>query len=249
LKFLLTIITFCVSALVSLSRPVAGAPAESASRSSLQIRVENRTYDQILQIFHQQTSLEYEVPPEFGRQRLPLVEINGLSPKDALMKILEGSNYDFILIGSPGNTGTVTRLIVTARSVHPRVSGGSAMPAASASMNRRVNRQQIVEDPFGGDVDMGFDEGNMEPMVVTPAQENPPPQAGGPGQQGPQPAGIVPQQQAPPGQAQPLQQASPPGQQQQLGQPLSPMTPQQTIPGYNQVPPQTNVPQDRRSPF
>lgn len=248
MKFLFAsfVVCFCAGALVR--QALGGTPADAAGGSALEFKAENRTYDQVLQMFHQRTGLEYEAPSEFRKQKLPLVEIKGLSPKAAIMKVLEGSNYDFILIASPGDAEMVTRLIVTGRSVR---SGQSAVPAVASArpvVNRRVNRQ-VVEDPFGGDVDMGFDETNVEPMAVTPVQENPPPQAVVPGQAMPQPAGGVPPQQVPPMQGQPLLQTAPPGQQQQLGQPLGPMTPQQVMPGMNQPTPQGNNPQDRRSPF
>jgi len=206
---------------------------------------QNDSYAQILDIFHQQTGVEYDLPPDLRNQRIPLVEIKGLTLKSALVKILEGSHYDYILISSPDDPEKVRKLIVTGKSVQTTSPAGQGPSTTAAVFPHRVNRQ-MAEDPFGGGADMGADDAaNNDPMIVPPVPENSPVQGQGPPQ--PTPSGGVPQQ-SQPIQTQQLQSA--PGlQQPSIGQPLPLMTPQQVMPGQSQQPQQGNNPSTRRTPF
>jgi len=206
---------------------------------------QNDSYAQVFDTFHQQTGVECELPPDLRNQRIPLVEIKGLTLKSALVKILEGSHYDYILISSPDDPEKVRKLIVTGKSVQSTSSVGQGPSTTAAMVPHRVNRQ-VVEDPFGGAVDIGIDDAaNNDPMIVAPPPENAPVQGQGAPQ--PIPVGGVPQQ-SQPIQTQQLQSA--PGlQQPSIGQPLPPMTPQQVMPGQSQQPQQGNNPSTRRTPF
>ncbi len=206
---------------------------------------QNDSYAQVLDTFHQQTGVEYDIPPDMRNQRIPLVEIKGLTLKSALLKILEGSNFDYILISSPDDPEKVRKLIVTGRSVQVTSSTGPGPSTTAAMVPRRVNRQ-VAEDPFGGGADMGIDDASSnDPMMITPVAENPPVQGQGVPQ--PTPAGGTPQQSQP---IQTQQMQSAPGlRQQSIGQPLPPMTPQQVMPGLGQQPQQGNNPSNRRTPF
>lgn len=222
------------------------APSLSTDGSFFNFSAQNDSYAQVLDIFRQQTGLEYDVPPEMRNQRIPLVEIKGLTLRSALMKVLEGSNFDYILICSPDDPERVTKLLVMGRSVQMASASSKGSPAAPAAMPRRVNRQ-VIEDPFGGGADMGMDEGSAnEPMMMmTPVPENAPGQGAAPAQSMPAPGGSQPGQ---PMQTQPMQSA--PGlQQPSLGQPLPSMTPQQVMPGFGQQSPQGNNSLNRRTPF
>ena len=184
---------------------------------------QNDSYAQVLDIFHQQAGVEYDLPPDLRSQRIPLVEINRLTLKSALVKILEGSHCDYILISSTDDPEKVRKLIVTGRSVQAASSTGQGPSTTAALVPRRVNRQ-VAEDPFGRGGDMGSDDASSnEPMMVTPVAENPAVQGQGAPQ--PQPTDGPPQR-IPPLPAQ-LMQSAPRLQQQQqpIGQPLPPMTP------------------------
>jgi hypothetical protein len=73
----------------------------STDGSFFNFSAQNDSYVQVLDIFRQQTGLEYDIPPEMRSQKIPLVEIRGLTLRSALVKVLEGSNFDYILICSP----------------------------------------------------------------------------------------------------------------------------------------------------
>ena len=221
------------------------SPSLSTDGRFFNFSAQNDSYAQVMESFHQQTGLEYDLPPDLKNQHLPLVEIQGLTLKSALIKVLEGSNFDYILIAFPEDPEKIRKVLVTGRSVRSASPAGPASNTASAAMSHRVNRQ-MVEDPFGGG-DMGQDEGAAgEQMMMSPVPDNPQGQGAAPAQPVAGPGGP---QQVQPMQAQPVQPA-PTIRQQQLGQPLPPMTPQQVIPGFGQqTQPQQNTAPNRRTPF
>ena len=258
------LLIFCVLVLLKWPPACSAASKISTDGRFFSFSSQNDSYAQVLDTFRQETGVEYDIPPEMRNQRIPMVEVKGLTLKSALVKILEGSNFDYILISTPEDPEKVRKLIVTGRSVQAASPTGPGATTAAAVVPRRINRQ-MAEDPFGGGGDMGMEDASgNDSMMVTPVGENPPPQGQGapqpmpgagtphpmPGAGTPQPmpGAGTPQQPGQPIQAQPMQSA--PGlQQQPIGQPLPPMTPQQVMPGMGQQPQQGNNPSNRRTPF
>lgn len=180
----------------------AATPAVSYDGNTLSLTAENQTFAQIMGLFQQQTGLQYELPGELNGIRLPLVEIKEMSVKDALLKVLEGSNYDYILVSEPGQPEQVRRLLVTGRS--------SKVNAAAGVF--RGNRA-VIEDPFGGGVETNFEDNSTSipqpepPANAIPAGQNPPAQGTTPLQPGVQPVPGSPNQA--PGIVSPQQQGQP----------------------------------------
>lgn len=179
----------------------AAAPTLSYDGRTLSLSAENQTFGQVMGLFQRQLGLEIDVPGDLSGLRLPLVEIKNLSMREALLKVLEGSNYDYILVAVPGQPDRVRRLVVPGKSAKV-----SSTPAAFRSTNRPV------EDPFGGGVETSFEDNSNvqpEPVPAAPAApvQNPPVQGLIPGQPGAQPVpanpnqpvGVSPQQAQPQG--------------------------------------------------
>ena len=173
----------------------AAAPTLSYDGRTLTLSAENQTFGQVMGLFQRQMGLEVDIPGDLNGLRLPLVEIKNLSMREALLKVLEGSNYDYILVALPEQPDRVRKLVVP---------GKSAKISAAASTLRSMNRP--VEDPFGGGVETSFeDNSNIQPEPVPTA----PAQGFAPGQPGVQPVPANPNQPAPVGVA--PQQAQPQG--------------------------------------
>ena len=173
----------------------AAAPTLSYDGRTLTLSAENQTFGQVMGLFQRQMGLEVDIPGDLNGLRLPLVEIKNLSMRDALLKVLEGSNYDYILVALPEQPDRVRKLVVP---------GKSAKISAAAGAFRSMNRP--VEDPFGGGVETSFeDNSNIQPEPVPTA----PAQGFAPGQPGVQPVPANPNQPAPVGVA--PQQAQPQG--------------------------------------
>ncbi len=145
----------------------AAAPSIAYDGQTVSMTAENQTFGQVMNLIQQKTGVQYEIPNELQSTRLPLVEIKNLSMKDALLKVLEGSNYDYILVAEPGQPSRIQRLLVTGKS-------SKVVFAASAFRGPRVN-----EDPFGGAVENIEENNNVQsapeaPMNTAPPAQNPP---------------------------------------------------------------------------
>jgi hypothetical protein len=182
----------------------AAAPTLSYDGRTLSLSAENQTFGQVMGLFQRQMGLELDIPGDLNGLRLPLVEVKNLSMRDALLKVLEGSNYDYILVASPDQPDRVRKLVVP---------GKSSKVSAAATAFRSTNRP--LEDPFGGGVETSFEDNSNvqpEPVPTAPAQ-NAPGQGFVPGQPGvqpgvqpapanpnqPAPVGVAPQQTQPQG--------------------------------------------------
>ena len=206
----------------------AAAPTLSFDGRTLSLSAENQTFGQVMGLFQRQLGLEIDIPGDLSGLRLPLVEVRNLSMREALLKVLEGSNYDYILVAVPEQPDRVKRLVVP---------GKSSKVSAAATAFRSTNRP--LEDPFGGGVETTFeDNANVQPEPVpnAPAQ-NPPGQGLVPGQPGVQPGVVQPGQSGV--QAVPVNPNQPVGVAPQQGQPqgMQPFNPF----GVNQ--------NNRRSPY
>ncbi|MCI0620696.1 MAG: hypothetical protein L0387_03340 [Acidobacteria bacterium] len=169
----------------------AAAPAVSYDGSTMSLTAENQTFGQVMGLFQQQTGLEFEIPGDLNGLRLPLVEFKNLSMKDALLKVLEGSNYDYILVAAPGQPDFVRKLVIP---------GKSSKISAAAGAFRAMNRP-AMEDPFGGGIETTIeDNANVQPDPAAtnpPPTQNPPPQGFAPVQPGVQPVPVNPNQTSP----------------------------------------------------
>ena len=199
----------------------AAAPTLSYDGRTLSLSAENQTFGQVMGLFQRQMGLELDIPGDLNGLRLPLVEVKNLSMRDALLKVLEGSNYDYILVAAPDQPDRVRKLVVP---------GKSAKISATATAFRSMNRP--LEDPFGGGVETSFEDNSNvqpEPVPTAPAQ-NAPAQGFVPGQPGGQP-GVVQPGVVQPGMVQPApanpNQAAPIGVAPQQAQPqgLQPFNP------------------------
>jgi hypothetical protein len=200
------------------------ATSVSYDGRTLSLKAENQSFGQVMNLLQQETGLQFEIPGDLQVVRLPLVEISNLSVREALLKLLQGSNYDYILIAAPGNPDQVQKLLVP---------GKSTKIAAAPSAFKAATRP-AMEDPFSGGIETTVDDNpavQQEPPVIN---AQPPGQGTVPGQSGQQP-GIQPQPGVQPVPANPNQPAMPgaifpqqqPQQQQQQQQPqgLQPFNP------------------------
>ena len=103
----------------------------------MSLSAENQTFGQVMALFQRQLGLEIDIPGDLNGLRLPLVEVKNLSMREALLKVLEGSNYDYILVAVPDQPDRVRKLVV---------------PAKSAKSVGDCHCVSIDEPPLGGSV-------------------------------------------------------------------------------------------------
>jgi len=152
---------------------LAGSGQLSVDDHKCTLTAENQTLTQILDGFKQQTGLQYELPPELRNQVIPMVSFVNLSPREALIKILEGIEYDYIMVASNVNSWQVARLTLTEKSSRIASAGIAAANTGPQPQGRRRFGRQVVEDPFNAGPTEDDENANM---VMDPASFNAPPQ-------------------------------------------------------------------------
>ena len=188
-------------------------PQVTYQNGQLSIDSRNATLSQVLHSVQSQIGASIDMPPGAGSERV-VASLGPGKPKDVLASLLNGSKFNYVILGEANNPGAVQKVILMAKS-----SSGSASSVTTAQNNFHPPPQpQVVEQP---DDEYPQNEPEVENQVV-PGQPG--------GEQGTpdviNPAGRTPEQLL-----QDLQRAQ--QQQQQLQQQLNPANqqPQQPPPG------------------
>lgn len=97
----------------TLAQKPAVPPRVEYRNGQLAIVAENSTLGDILRAVHQQTGAAIEIPPNVSER---VVTRLGPGPaNDVLAALLNGSSFNYVMLGSPDDPTAVARLIVTAR--------------------------------------------------------------------------------------------------------------------------------------
>lgn len=164
------------------------APRITYQNGQLSIDAHNSTLSQVLRAVQVQTGASMEMPSSASSERV-VTQLGPGQPKDVLNSLLNGSKFDYIILGVTGNPGAVQRVILT-----PRQNAG-ANNVNVAQNNNQVQNQEQVEDE--APPDEGVPANDVE--AETPAPEQPPQ---------PPPGGFRRPMMMPPGQQDPNQAAN-----------------------------------------
>lgn len=163
------------------------APEVSYQGGQLTIKSQNATLAQVLRSVQAKTGGSFEVPGSANSDRV-VAQLGPGQPRDVLAKLLDGSKFNYIILGSATQPGTVQKLILTPR---------QNIPTTNTAQNRPVQPQGQEPQP----------EDDYNPPEPTPVEDNSANEAQPPG--GPyRPGGFVPNQ--PPQNAE-FPQQQPPG--------------------------------------
>lgn len=163
-------------------------PNVGLSNGLLTIAAENSTLGDVLNAVRHATGAAIDVPPSAATERV-VVQLGPGEPREVLQKLLSGSKFDYIIVGSPQNAAGVQRIILTARSGGPAGPGGNNQPNAVASAGAPRAYQPPPEDEYQPPDDVNADMDPDEPGRPEASPEIPdvnapgPPQPGVPGQQ------------------------------------------------------------------
>ena len=119
-------------------RPVAAQVNLSFDGSQVNLTASNESYGSILDLLGNHAGMEVDIPHELKSRRIPLLEIRGLRVKDAVVKIMEGSGFDYLLVARAGRPDSLARLIVAGKSRK------IAPPARRSRPATRSNRRPFV---------------------------------------------------------------------------------------------------------
>jgi|SRR5579862_3459185 len=122
------------------------APQVTYSNGQLSIEAPNSTLSQVLRAVQSRTGASMDIPAGANSERV-VAQLGPGQPRDVLNTLLNGSNFDYVILGVTGNPGAVQKVILT-----PRQSG-----AASAQNNPPPNQAgEATEDSVaetGGESD------------------------------------------------------------------------------------------------
>ena len=219
------------------------APEITYQAGQLTIRSQNATLAQVLRTVQSKTGASFDIPASANNERV-VAQLGPGRPSDVLATLLNGSKFDFIILGVPNQPGTVQKLILTTRTTAP---ANSTTTQARANTPQPQDEPPLEEDysqpePPPSQEDSAGNQnqvppGGYRPGVMIPGQPNQNPEF--PGQQ----PGNNPDAQAPgtgvktPEQL--LQELQRMQQQQQQYQ-------QQLNPANQNLPPPNNLPQEQQ---
>ncbi|HTW56891.1 MAG TPA: hypothetical protein VMD99_02045 [Terriglobales bacterium] len=153
------------------------APEVSFEHGELTINATNSTLGDILRAVHKETGAEIEIPDAQDR----VVTHLGPGPARAVVaELLNGSRFNYVLLGSPQDPNLLTRVVLVAKS------GPDNPPAGGAQAAKAANPPQETPQD-ASDADTSDDSNNMiDENADQPAAEVDQPQPEQPGVKTPQ---------------------------------------------------------------
>ena len=142
----------------------------------LTIDAHNSTLAQVLRAVQAQTGASIDVPA--GANDRVATQIGPGLPRDVLNTLLNGSKYDYVILGVVGDPGGVQKVILT--------------PRQGGSVNTATAQSNVPTQPPADDADENVPVADVEPENQNPEPPQPPGAFRRPGLPGGQP---LPQQQ------------------------------------------------------
>jgi len=206
----------------------------------LSINSSNSTLSQVLRSVQSQTGAAIEIPPAAGSERV-VANLGPGKPQTVLASLLNGSKFNYVILGEPNNSGAVQKVILLAKSSAPAGDNSPAMTQNNYRQGQMPPQSQAVEPPP--------DEEYPQPEPEVENQNPQPGQPGMPGSENLTPDQINPAGRTPEQMLQELQRMQ--QQQQQMQQQLNPANQQPSPNQFNQQfppPQQQPVPNQPQQP-
>ena len=159
------------------------APLVTYQNGQLSIVAQNCTLGAILSAVRARTGAQVDVPADAANDRVA-ANLGPGNPRDVIASLLQGSRFDYILLGSLDDANAVSQIVLTRRLGGPAtgtaVAGGNPGPSPGGSP------QAGPPGPFAGGAarpEINAEEDEPEPVPQpepepAPAAQNPPPQPG-----------------------------------------------------------------------
>jgi hypothetical protein len=138
-------------------------PEVSFQAGKLTIVARNSTMGDVLTAVKQKTGAAVEMPPVSSERVVG--QFGPGEPRDVLAQLLNGSHYDYVLLGSPADPGALNKIVLIARANGPE-------PAQKQQPGGRPTPNQPLQAVPEVDTDQGApEEGAVEQPVENPPEE------------------------------------------------------------------------------
>ena len=165
------------------------APQVSFQNGQLTIVAPNSSLGDILRAVRQETGAEIDIPADAHDR---VVTRLGPGPaRDVIADLLNGSRFNYVLVGSPQDVSALTRVVLVARSGPENAAPNNPAPDAAKADNMAPPPGQDAQPDAQPDADAAADDQNaaqdenQEQPAAEAEQEQPPP-ADQPGAKTPQ---------------------------------------------------------------
>jgi hypothetical protein len=180
-------------------------PTVNYDKGQLTIVAPNSTLGDILRAVRKQTGADIDVPDAKER----VVTHLGPGPaRDVVAELLNGSKYNYVLLGSPEDSTTLTRIVLVAKTGPDNPVNPPGQPPQRGEIRTPQPRQQDTAEPNDADApeETPDENSNTDQQLPADAQPGTPPEQQSPG------GGKSPQQLLQEMQQRQLQQQQQPGQ-------------------------------------
>lgn len=106
-------------------------PQVSYQNGQLSIDSRNATLSQVLRSVQTQTGASVDIPPGAGSERV-VASLGPGTPKDVLASLLNGSKFNYVILGEANNPGVVQKVILMAKSASATDAAGLSTAQNSA---------------------------------------------------------------------------------------------------------------------
>ncbi|MCU1305866.1 MAG: hypothetical protein JWN45_561 [Acidobacteriaceae bacterium] len=139
------------------------APRISYQGGQLTIVAENSNFSDVLSGIRTATGLRIESTGGTGGERVA-AKIGPASVRDVLLSLLQGSRYDFIMMGSATDPDRIERVLLSPKAAAATAANGAARPAPAAS----EETAQEDSDNENSDENAGFAPAPAQPPTALP---------------------------------------------------------------------------------
>ena len=156
-------------------------PQVSFDNGQLSINAPNSNLSDVLNAVKAKTGANLELPPSAAQERVA-VELGPGPPRDVLAKLLDGSPFDYVLLGSPNQPNSLTQILIT----QANASGASSAPPAAVATQRAEEPTEPADEEPPSNAPPAPAQVQEGPPAVPgarmPAEQNAPPEAAPNGQ-------------------------------------------------------------------
>lgn len=122
------------------------APVITYQNGQLSIQSNNATLGQVLRSVQAKTGASFEIPSTANSDRV-VAQLGPGQPRDVLASLLNGSKFNYIILGSPTDPGSVQKLILTPRQNIPITNTAQNRPAPQPEPEPQADEDYTPPEP------------------------------------------------------------------------------------------------------